>query len=160
MAHTEGFEFDNIDDFKSTCETVLSELEAISKVSSLSVGQRTAPLQLSPKAQRKGIKSQVDSLVDRRIKAPRKEYSAFVDTSRSLPFNKSKRGIENRYINKNMNESTWKAWLVVVVFTIIGVIGFLRWEEFSYFINTYNNPVKLELTPYQDHPMKHQRRHQ
>ena len=160
MAHTEGFEFDNIDDFKSTCETVLSELEAISKKSSLSVGQRTAPLQLIPKAQSKGIKSQSDSLIYKRIKDQRKGYSAYIDTSRSHPFNKSKRGIDNRYINNNMKKSNWKTMLAVVLFMIIGIIGVLRWKEFSYFINTYNNPVNLESSYYQDRPMKHQRRHQ
>ena len=175
MAHTEGFEFDNIDDFKSTCEAVLSELEVISKEISLSGGQRTAPLQLSPKAQSKGIKSQSDSLIHRRIKGQRKEYSAYIDTSRSLPFNKSKRGIDNRYINNNMKKSNWKAMLAVVLFMIIGIIGIFRWKELSIILNTYNNYLNRESTPFTDQnsdkvnvennrlyrnpPLKHQHRY-
>jgi len=140
-------------------EAVLSELAVISKEISLSGGQRTAPLQLSPKAQSKGIKSQSDSLIDRRIKGQRKEYSAFVGTSRSLPLNQSKRGIDNRYINNNIKESNWKTKLVVVLFMIIGIIGVLRWKEVSNFFNTYNNPVNLESIPYQDDDIKPKRRH-
>ena len=159
MAHTEGFEFDNIDDFKSTCEAVLSELEVISKEISLSGGQRTAPLQLSPKAQSKGIKSQSDSLIDRRIKGQRKEYSAFVDTSRSISLNQSKRGINNRYINKNIEKSTWKTMLAVALFILFGVIGISRWKEVSNFFNTYNNPANLKSIPYQDGDIKPKRKH-
>ncbi len=159
MAHTEGFEFDNIDDFKSTCEAVLSELEAIRRDSAVLGKQRKAPLQLSPKAQHKRIKNQVDSLIDRRFKDQRKEYSAFVDTSRSIPLNQSKRGINNRNINKNIKKSTWKTMLAVALFILFGVIGISRWKEVSNFFNTYNNPVNLESIPYQDDDIKPKRRH-
>ena len=110
-AHTEGFELNNIEDFKITCESVLAELGALNKEGLRLVAQDSKPLKYNTDRESNKIHSQSILSANRRNINQRKGYS----------FNASKSSI---------NKERWLLFSVPL-FLVLGLVGILIWKVYS-----------------------------
>jgi hypothetical protein len=115
MAHTEGFELENLEDFKATCESVLTELEVLNNEGLRLVGEKSV-------ATKNGLKAM---------------------TTQTAGWKKSNQGFyRNRHATKSMGvNDRWARFAVLLLLVCIG-FAILMWKGYSFGWKGFNKWVK------------------
>ena len=132
MAHTEGFELNDIEDFKVTCEAVLAELETLSKEGLRLIGQESLPSKLSIDNSSGGIQGEFPFSPDTTTASLKKIISSKVNVSRMAGAEKTKR---DTYQNRNSNtsrasKSRWPRFFFIFVL-VFGLLVIVKLKVFS-----------------------------
>ena len=147
MAHTEGFELDNPEDFKASCESVLTELEALIKEGLRLVGQKPAPVDYGIEAKSNITKSQANLSTNSTVHSQgRSFFSVNANVINKPVLTKSKQDVYSKSsTGTSVTMGGRRSWWVGIFFVVCGFFAFLIWQEYGSLWNVSKHQIKGKI---------------
>ncbi len=142
MAHTEGFELKDIEDFKATCEAVLAELETLSKEGLRLIGQESSPSKPPMDNSDSGINKQFPFPLGTTAASLEKNMASKVNVSSRANLESTKRDTyKNSYSNTSIaSNSRWSRFFIIFLL-ICGFLGIVKFKLFTPAWNSSSSEV-------------------